>query len=89
MLGLNETMHQLAMANCVCWYGHGLRGEDGHVLSRALDFEVDGKMRKLRLKRTWKMQVDEESMMVGLRREYALFCSRWSVSISKMAAGLR
>ena len=33
MFGLNETMDQLAMANSVCWYGH--------VLGRALDFEVE------------------------------------------------
>ena len=34
MLGLNETIHQLAMANNVCWHGHVLRKEDGHVLRR-------------------------------------------------------
>ena len=33
-VGLNETMDQLAMANSSCWYGH--------VLRRALDFEVEG-----------------------------------------------
>ena len=43
MLGLNETIDQLAMANSVCWYGHALRW--------ALDFEI-GSQRKL--KRTWK-----------------------------------
>ena len=32
MLGLNETMDLLANANSVCWYGHVLRREDGHVL---------------------------------------------------------
>ena len=42
MLGLNETMDQLAMANSVCWYGHVLRREDDHVLRRALGFEADG-----------------------------------------------
>ena len=42
MLGLFDTMYQLAMANSVCWYGHVLRYEDGHVLRRAFDFEVDG-----------------------------------------------
>ena len=31
MFGLNKTMHQLAMANIVCWYGHLLWREDGHV----------------------------------------------------------
>ena len=32
MLGLNETIDQLAMANSVHLYGHVLRREDGHVL---------------------------------------------------------
>ena len=32
MLGLNETMDQMAIASSVCWYGHVLRREDGHVL---------------------------------------------------------
>ena len=31
MLRLNETIDQLAMANSVCWHGHVLRKEDGHV----------------------------------------------------------
>ena len=41
MLRLNETIDQLAMANSVCWYGHVLKREDGHILKRALDFEVE------------------------------------------------
>ena len=34
MLGLNETIDQLAMANCVHWY---VLRRDGHVLRKALD----------------------------------------------------
>ena len=30
ILGLNETLDQLAVVNSVCWYGHVLRREDGH-----------------------------------------------------------
>ena len=30
MLGLNETIDQLAMANSVCCYYHGWKREDGH-----------------------------------------------------------
>ena len=37
----------------------------------------------------WKKQVEEESMKVGLRRKDALFRSRWSVGVNKIAAGLR
>ena len=50
MLGLNEAIDQLAMANSVHWYGHVLRREDGHVLRSALDFEVEGHRKKGRPK---------------------------------------
>ena len=85
MLGLNETMDQLALANSVCWYGHVLRREDGHVLRRALIFEVGGQRKIERPKRTWKKQIKEES----LRREDALSLSKWSVGVNQIAAGLR
>ena len=40
------------MANSVRWYGHELR-EDGHVLRKALEFEVEGQRKKGRPKMTW------------------------------------
>ena len=43
---LNETINQLAMANSVRWYGHVLRREDGRVLRRALDFQVECQRKK-------------------------------------------
>ena len=43
MLGLKETAVQMAKANGVRWYGHGLRRDDGHFLRKALEFEVRGK----------------------------------------------
>ena len=79
--GLKETIDQLAMANSIHWYGHVLRREDGQVLRRALDFEVDCQRTK-RPKRTLKKQV-------GSRRKDALCHSKWSVSVNKIAAGLR
>ena len=42
MLGLNETIDQLAMAISVHWHGHVLRREDGHVLKKAIDLDVEG-----------------------------------------------
>ena len=77
------------MADSVCWYGHVLRREDGHVLRRELDVEVEGQRKKGRPKRMWKKQVEEESMKVGLRRKDALYRTKWSVVINKIAAGLR
>ena len=65
MVGLNETIDQLAMANSVHWYGNVLRREDGHVLR---ELEVEGQRKKGMLKK----QVEEESVKVGLRREDAL-----------------
>ena len=50
MLGLNDAMDQLAMTNTVCWYGHVLGREDGHVLRRALYFEVESQRKKWRPK---------------------------------------
>ena len=73
MLGLNVTIDQLAMSNSVRWHGDQLRREYGHVLRRALDFEVDGKRNKMRPRMTWMKQVEEESVKVGLRRENT-FC---------------
>ena len=35
VLGLNETLGQLVMANCVHWDGRVLRRDDGHVLRKA------------------------------------------------------
>ena len=66
MLGLKEIIDLLAMSNVVCWYGQVLRREDGHIIRRALDFEVEGQRKKGRPKRTWKKQIEEESMKVGL-----------------------
>ena len=42
MLDLNETIDQLAKANCVRWYGHVLRKDKNNSLRRALVFMVIG-----------------------------------------------
>ena len=57
LLGLRETIDQLDMANSVHWYGHVLRREDGHVLRRVFDFEVEGERKNRRSMTTWKEQV--------------------------------
>ena len=43
VLALDRTIDEyMAMANSVCWYGHVLRREDGNVLKKAIEFEVEG-----------------------------------------------
>ena len=77
------------MANSVRSYGHVLRRGDGHFLRRALDFEIEGKRKKWKPKRTWKKEVEEECVKVVLRREDALYLSKWSVGANQIAAGLK
>ena len=89
MLGLNETIDRLAMASNVHCYGHVFGREHGHVLRRALGFEVKGQRKKGRPKRTWKRKVEEECAKVGLRREDTVCQSKWSVGVNQIAAGLR
>ena len=72
MLGLKETMVQMAKANGVRWYRHVLRRDDGHVLRKVLEFEVKGKRKQGRPKKTWKMQEEKESKIVGLEKDGAL-----------------
>ena len=45
-LGLNETIDQLVMVSSIHWYCHVLGREDGPVLRRALNFEVEGQRKK-------------------------------------------
>ena len=75
----------MAKANGVRWYGYVLRRDDWHVLRRALEFEVMGKRRRGRPRKTWKTQVETESKSVGLGREDALNRARWRVGVGEIA----
>ena len=46
MLGLKETIDQLATTNGVRWYEYVLRRDDDSVLRVALDLEVSGKRKQ-------------------------------------------
>ena len=68
-MSFSEALDQLAMTDCVRWFGHGFIREDGHVLRGALEFEVEGQLKKWRLKGKWIRQVMDECAQVGLIRE--------------------
>ena len=51
MLGLSETMDELAITNSFRWYCHVLRREDVYVSRRALDFKLSNERRKRTLKK--------------------------------------
>ena len=52
MLGLKETVVQMAKGNGVRWYVHVLRRNDGHDLRKVFEFEVKGKRKRGRPKKT-------------------------------------
>ena len=52
MIRLNEMLDKLVKANGVQWYGHVLRRDDDDILREALQYEVAGKRKRGRPKRT-------------------------------------
>ena len=68
ILGLKETVVQMAKANGVRWYRHVFRRDDRHVLRKALEFEVKGKRKQQQPKKTWKTQVEDARVLVWRRR---------------------
>ena len=52
MLGLKDTVVQMVKVNGVRWYGHVLRRDDDHVLRKALEFEVKGRRKRGRPRKT-------------------------------------
>ena len=46
MLGLKEIVVQIAKVKGLRWYRHVLRKDDGHVLRKALEFEVKDKRKR-------------------------------------------
>ena len=68
-----------------------LRRDDGHVLRKALEFEVKGKRKRGRQKKAWKKQVEKESKSVALEKKDAMNRVRWrvEVGVGEIAAKVR
>ena len=62
-----------------------LRRDDGHVLRKGLEFEVKGKRKRGRSKKTWKIQVEKKSKSVGLEKKDAMNEAKWRVGVRKIA----
>ena len=56
---------------------HVLRRDNGDVLRRALDFEVAGRRGRGRPNVTWKRQVAEHIIQIGLKREDSIDRVKW------------
>ena len=61
-----------------------MKRDGGHVLRKALEFEVKGKRKRGRPKKMWKMQV-EKSKSVGLEKTDAMNQARWKVGVGEIA----
>ena len=90
MLGLNETIDQLAMEK-QCSFVWSCLKERSHVMKRALKFEVTGQKKKgsLKTKCKEKERRKEERMKVSLSMGDALCRSKWMVGINVIATNLR
>ena len=66
-------------------YRHVLRNDGGHVLRKALEFEVKRKRKRGRPRKTWRSQVEKESKSVGLRKEDEKNPVRWRVGVGEIA----
>ena len=60
------------------------RSDDRHVLRKALEFEMKGKRKRGRPKKTWRMQMEKESKSVGVEED-ALNRARWRVGVGESA----
>ena len=91
MLGLKETIDQLATANGVRWYGHVLRRNDNNVLRVALDLEVTGKRKQGRPGRGDREDWFEEGGCPETRQvegQSASNCRRNGVNLAISAKGI-
>ena len=62
-----------------------LKGDNGHVLRKALEFDLKGKRKQEQPKKAWKTQVEKESKSVGLEKEDALNRARRRVGGGEIA----
>ena len=69
LLGSKNTLDGLARESGVRWYGH--------VLRRALDFEVAERRGRGRPNMTWQRQAKEHINQIGLKREDAIGRVEW------------
>ena len=64
---LEFNVDGLVESNGVSWYRHALRrDDDDSVLRLILHFEISGRKKRGRSRKTWKKQVKEQTEKIGL-----------------------
>ncbi len=59
------------------WFGYVRQREEGHILRRALNFEVEGRRPPGRPKKTWRKVVEEDMRMLNITEEMARDRQQW------------
>ena len=83
MLGLKETIDQLATANGVRWYGY-----DDSVLRVVLDLKVSGKRKQRRLKKGGRSKWRRRRQKIGVKKEDTLNRTKWRDGVQAIAEGI-
>ena len=81
LLGLKDTLDGLARAGKVRWHGH--------VLRRALNFEVAERRGRGRPNMTWKRQVEEHTDQIGLKKENAIDRVKWRYGVYELSRNMK
>ena len=89
LLGLKDTLDELARVSGVRWYEHVLRRNNSNVLRRALDFKVAERRVRGRSNMTWKRHVEEHTNQIGLKREDAIDRVKWRNGVYKLSRSTR
>ncbi len=77
-----EGLEVLLRRNRLRWFGHRRRREEGHILRRALNFEVEGRRPPGRPKKTRRKVVDKDMRMLNITEEMAMNRQQWRRLIS-------
>ena len=67
----------MAKASGVRWLGNVLRKEDDDVVRSVLEFNVEGRRKRGRRRRTWRKQAEEKCLKAGLNLKDAHNRSKW------------
>ena len=88
MLGLEETLDEMAKVNRVLWYEHVVSKDDDNVLKKALMLEVNGQRNREKPKQIWRRQVEVNLNKIGLEVDEAANRTRWKKGVRVIVKGM-
>ena len=80
--GLDEIQNVMRVRR-LRWYGHVQRREEGEALSIIRDWEVEGRRRRGRPKKSWLKTIKDDMRLLGINEDLASDRRRWRVAIHR------